>query len=209
MSEMSPQWACNTLPVLNFRLLCSGFTCHVFLRLFSSLCWEWCYRRKVSLSKAWGTSPLSLFPTSPPRDEDLVSWHGPLAAGLAFWLWTIFCNWAGEGCLCFCLGLRLPEPAAPPPPRLQIVPPAPGTLPCDRPLFHPVLCCHLHSTTFSRHRAVTTHSLAHPPRLSHSRARKQEILYEQRHVKQQATEGKKKKAISAFPCIPIMLFFFF
>lgn len=113
-----------------------------------------------------GALPHSLcFPTSPPRDEDLVSWHGPLAAGHPFWLWTIFCNWAGEGCLCFCLGLELPVPAAPPPPGLQIVPPAPSTSPSDCPLFHPVLCNHLHSTAFSRHYAVTTHSLAHPDTL--------------------------------------------
>lgn len=112
---------CNTLPVLNFRSLCSGFACHVLLRLFfSSRCWMWCCRRKVSPSRP-GSLPHSLCsPTSPPRDEDLVSWHGPLAAGLSFWLWTIFCNWAGEGCLCFCSGLGLPVPAAPPPPGLQI-----------------------------------------------------------------------------------------
>lgn len=35
----------------------------------------------------------------------------------------------------------------------------------DSPLFHPVLCNHLHRTTFSRHYAVTTHSLAHPDTL--------------------------------------------
>lgn len=154
---------CNTLPVLNFRLLCSGFTCCVLLRLFSSLWWVWCCRRQSESPQGMGHFPtLSVPHTSSPRDEDLVCWHGPLAAVLAFWLWTIFCNWAGEGCLCFCLGLGLPEPAAPPPPRLQIVPPAPGTSPSDRPIFHSVLCNHLHSTTFSRHYAVTTHSLAHP-----------------------------------------------
>lgn len=43
-------------------------------------------------------SPLTFSPATPPRDKDLVSWHGRLAAGLVFWLPTIFRNWAGECC---------------------------------------------------------------------------------------------------------------
>lgn len=144
-----------------------------------------------------GALPHSLCsPTSPPRDEDLVFWHGPLAAGLAFWLWTIFCNWAGEGCLCFCLGLELPVPAAPPPPRLQIAPPAPGTSPADSPFFHPVLCNHLHRTTVSRHYAFTTHSLAHPGTLLTSpipEPGSRRYSMSKNHIKLQATEGKKKR----------------
>lgn len=108
-----PNEPCNTLPVLNFGLFWPGFTCRVLLLrpFFSPLCW-WLRESASegtcrSVPRARGTLPHSLCPLtppSPPRDEDLVSWHGPLAAGLVFWLRTIFCNWAGERCLRSCSG---------------------------------------------------------------------------------------------------------
>lgn len=62
------------------------------------------------------------------------------------------CAW-GWSCQCQLLPL----------PGLQIAPATPrGTSAFDSPLFHPVLWYNIHRTTFSRHYAVTTHSLVHP-----------------------------------------------
>lgn len=100
-------------------------------------------------------SPLTFSPATPPRDKDLVSWHGRLAAGLVFWLPTIFRNWAGECC---------PPAAGGRGFRCQLLPPlqmallTPGHPPTNGPLLPSVL---------------------HPPRLPHLRARKQGLLLQQ------------------------------
>lgn len=129
-----------------------------------------------------------------PTDEDLVSWHGPLAAGLAFWLQTTFCNWAGECCLCSGCWCQL-SPPSPPQPGLQMALPAPSSLSSDSPLLPPVLLKHLYSTPLSRCYSLANHSLAHPTNLPPSKpfpfgAGKQDVHHKQYYNKLQIT-GKK------------------
>lgn len=105
----------------------------------------------------------------------------------------------GWGCRCQML--------PPPPPGLQMAPPAPGSSPSDGSLLPPVLTNCLYSTTYSRCYSVTTHSLAHPTtllafpiaELGSRRCSMSNIVL--------SYEPQKKKVVKSSKLIPIMLFF--
>lgn len=164
-----PNEPCNTLPVLNFGLFWPGFTCRVLLLrpFFSPLCW-WLRESASegtcrSVPRARGTLPHSL---CPPPPQALLETR-TLCLGTALWLQGL-CFGCGPS---FVIGLASAAsapargPAAPPPPGLQMSPPAPGSSPSDGPLLPPVLPNCLWSTTFSRCYSITIRSLARPASL--------------------------------------------